>query len=640
MLVAFPRRTKVKARSRLWLVLAVLNFCLLTLPVPGSAQTSTGPAGVPPFKTVVYIPVQLTLRMKDRSWLESSWKTIRSQLHVDKVYLETYRSRKLADAALVADVKKFFAGEGVEVAGAICYSDDDNGQFVSFTYTKPEDRDYVKHVAEMTAKLFDEIILDDFFFANTKKPSDIAGKGTQSWTDFRVKTMNEVSRDLVVGAAKAVNPKVKITVKFPNWYEHFAGNGYDLVEQPKIFDEIYAGTETRDPVQTDQNLQQYESYAIMRYFDQIAPGRNGGGWVDTFDIRYVDRYSEQLWLTIFGKAKEMTLFNYGALLEEAPTGERPWKSSASSVNWAKVTERGKGKPIYASVAGDALDQVKPFAGQLGTPIGIASYRPAHAVGEDFLHNFLGLIGIPIELYPSFPDKADVILLTEGAAFDSKLVSEVKHQLEAGKTVVMTSGLWRALEGKGAEDLDEIRYTDEKVAVSSFIGAFGSGAGVAMGASASPIVIPHLRFLTNDAWPVVRGIGDNNGFPILLMNDYGKGRLFVLTIPDNFTDLYLLPPETLNAIRSYVLGNFPVRVEGPAKVSVFAYDNGTFIVESFRDEPAEVTVLATEAASLKDLVSGKTLTGSAHKPRHPAEPKTTAFTMTLAPHSYRVFREGK
>jgi hypothetical protein len=615
----------------------LLTISLLASPSALRAADPQWTRSAAPFKTVVYIPVEITLKMKDPQWLESTWKIIRSQLQVDKVYLETYRSRKLADAALVADVKKFFAGQGVEVAGAICYSDDDNGQFASFTYTKPEDREYVKHVAEMTAKLFDEIILDDFFFANTKKPSDIAARGKQSWTDFRLKTMDEVSRDLVMGPAKAVNPKVKIIIKFPNWYEHFQGNGYDLAEQPKIFDGIYAGTETRDPVETDQNLQQYESYEIMRYFDEIAPGRNGGGWVDTFDIRYVDRYSEQLWLTVFGKAREMTLFNYGALLEEAPAGDRPWKSASSNVSWGKIVERSKGKPIYASVAGGALDQVKPFVGKLGTPIGIASYRPVQSVGEDFLHNFLGLVGIPIEMYPVFPSQVSVILLTEGAAVDSNLVSEIKEQLEAGKTVVMTSGLWRALQGRGVEDLAEIRYTDKKVAVTSFIGAFGAGAGVDIGKSAAPILVPHLRFLTNDAWPVVRGIADNNGFPILLMNQYGKGKLYLLTVPDNFTDLYLMPDATLNAIRSYVLGDFPVRIEGPAKVSIFAYDNGTFIVESFRDEPASVTVLASKASSLKDLVSGETLAGTAHKPRHPAEPGTKAFTMTLPPHSYRVFQ---
>ncbi len=624
---------------RFSLAIALIAISLLELPSASHAADLQGPGGAGPFKTVVYIPVEITLKMKDPQWLQSTWKIIQSQLRVDKVYLETYRSRKLADAALVAEVKKFFAGQGVEVAGAICYSDLDNGQFASFTYTKPEDRQYVQHVAEMTAKLFDEIILDDFFFANTKKPSDIAAKAKQSWTDFRLKTMDEVSRDLVVGPAKAVNPKVKIIIKFPNWYEHFQGNGYDLAEQPKIFDGIYAGTETRDPVQTDQNLQQYESYEIMRYFDQIAPGRNGGGWVDTFDIRYVDRYSEQLWLTVFGKAREMTLFNYGALLGEAPAGDRPWKSAATNVSWDKIVERSKGKPIYASVAGDALDQIKPFVGKLGAPIGIAGYRPVHAVGEDFLHNFLGLIGVPIEMYPAFPTQASVILLTEGSALDPNLVSDIKQQLEAGKTVVMTSGLWRALQGKGVEDLAEIRYTDEKVSVNSFIGAFGSGAGLDIGKSVAPILIPHLRFLTNDSWPVVRGIADNNGFPILLMNQYGKGKLYVLTIPDNFTDLYLLPDATLNAIRSYVLGDFPVRVEGPAKVSLFAYDNGTLIVESFRDEPANVTVLASKASSLKDLVSGETLAGTAHKPRHPAEPAATAFPMTLAPHSYRVFQSG-
>ncbi len=629
-------------KNRFSIQLSVLAFLCVFFAVPAPAQQNQRI-----FKTVVYIPVGITIKMKDRQWLGSSWATIRSQLHVDKVYLETYRSRQLADPSLVADLKKFFADQGVEVSGAICFSDDDNGQFVSFTYTKPEDRAYVKHVSEMTAKLFDEIILDDFFFANTKKPSDIEAKGNQSWTNFRVKTMDEVSRDLVVGAAKAVNPKVKIIVKYPNWYEHFQGNGYDLAEQPKIFDQIYTGTETRDPADTDQNLQQYESYEIMRYFDEVAPGRNGGGWVDTFSIRYIDRYAEQLWLTVFAKAREMTLFNYGLLLQKAAPGDRSWANAAPALNWQRLSARAKGDPIFASVAGEALDQVKPFVGKLGNPIGIASYRPPHAVGEDFLHNFLGMIGIPIELYPTFPSKADVILLTEGAAFDPNLIREIKQQLMAGKTVIMTSGLWHALQGKGAEDLDEIRYTDHKVAVTSFVGAFGSGSGTDIGRSAAPILIPQLRFLTNDAWPVVRGIADNNGFPMLLMNEYGRGKLYVMTIPENFADLYLIPDATLDAIRSYVMGNFPVRIEGPAKVSLLAYDNGAMIVESFRDEPANVTILATDAAPLTDVVSGARIRGwmeetggAARNPRRPGELPAIAFPVTVPPHSYRVFQAGK
>jgi hypothetical protein len=616
-------------------LLSAISLCAVTAPALATDSRKS-------FDTVVYIPVAGTLRMKDHQWLEASWATITSQLHVDKVYIETYRSRVLADDQTIEDVKKFFLDHGVKIAGAICYSDSDNGQFASFVYTKPADRDYVKHVSELTAKHFDEIILDDFFFANTKTPSDIAAKGDQSWTDFRVKTMDEVSLNLVVDPARAVNPKVKIIIKFPNWYEHFQGNGYDLGQQPKIFDAIYAGTETRDPVETDQNLQQYEGYEIVRYFENIAPGRMGGGWVDTYAIRYLDRYSEQLWLTVFAKAKEMTLFNYLDLLREPTPGDRPWQKESTDVNWEKISERGKGKPTFASVAGEALDQVKPFIDKLGKPIGIASYRPAHATGEDFLHNFLGMIGIPIELYPAFPNDAGVILLTESAKADPNVIASMKAHLEAGKTVVLTSGLLHALEGKGIEDLVELRTTGMQEPVSSFIGAFGPGSGTSLGSATMPILFPQIRFLTNDAWPIIRGIADNNAFPILLMNQYGKGKLFVLTIPDNFTDLYEIPEPALNAIRGYILGDFPVRIDAPAKVSLFAYDNGTFIVESFRDQPVDVTLLLPQNSTLTSLLTGdRPAQLPPQKPlRHAQAPPLSAFRVKVQPHSYLAFTTNK
>ncbi len=124
--------------------------------------------------------------MRDRAWLESSWAQISGQVHVDKVYIETYRSRVLADGPLIEAVKKFFESKGVEVAGGICFSDSDHGQFVSFTYSKAADRAYVKKVSEFTARHFDNVILDDFFFANTKSASDIAAKGNAELDGFSV----------------------------------------------------------------------------------------------------------------------------------------------------------------------------------------------------------------------------------------------------------------------------------------------------------------------------------------------------------------------------------------------------------------------------------------------------------------------
>jgi len=602
------------------------------------AQGVAQPVVQAPFKTAVYIPVNVVLKMRDRAWLESSWAQLSSQVHVDKVYIETYRSRVMADGPLIEDVKKFFASKGVEVAGGICYSDSDHGQFVSFTYSKAEDRAYVKKVSAFTAQHFDDVILDDFFFANTKAASDIAAKGNEGWTDFRLWEMDEVSRELVVGAMRTANPKVRIVIKFPNWYEHFAANGYDLHEQPKIFDGIYAGTETRDPEETDQNLQQYEGYEILQYFEHVDPGKMGGGWVDTYDIRYVDRYSEQLWLTVFGKAKEMTLFNYIDLLGEAKPGERPWGREGGGVSWEKIEGRAKGgglaAPTYASVAGDALDQVKPFVGELGKPMGIASYRPYHAVGEDFLHNFLGMIGIPIDLSPTFPKDAPVVLLTEAAKSDPRIVEEMKAQLVAGKTVVMTSGLLKALEGLGIEDVIGLRYNSSPVAVTKFIGAYGPGAGTPLGDAEKPILIPQVRFFTNDAWPVIRGIADGNGFPMVLMDEYGKGKLYVLTVPDNFADLYALPEAELDALRSYVMGDFPVRIDAPAKVSLFAYDNGAMVVESFRDEAVEVAVrVKGRVARLKNLQTGAVVEGMMATTQVPVAREEMVFKVMVPAHSY-------
>ena len=58
----------------------------------------------------------------------------------------------------------------------------------------------------------------------------------------------------------------------------------------------------------------------------------------------------------------------------------------------------------ARVAGYSLEQVDAFLGKLGNPIGIQCYKPYQSTGEDFLHNYLGMIGIPIDLHPDFPDE--------------------------------------------------------------------------------------------------------------------------------------------------------------------------------------------------------------------------------------------
>ncbi|HAF15163.1 MAG TPA: hypothetical protein DCK93_08905 [Blastocatellia bacterium] len=604
------------------------------------------------FRVAVYIPAGVVERMKDPQWLQSTWETISLQLKVDKVYIETYRSQHIVDEQLLEQVKKFFLDRGVQVAGGIAHTSADARQFETFSYADPKEREYVKKISELTARHFDEIILDDFFFHMSKSDADIAAKGSRSWTQYRLETMGDVSRRLVLEPARAVNPKVKIVIKYPNWYEHFQGLGYDLDQQPKMFDGIYTGTETRDPVVTDQHLQQYESYQIFRYFENIKPGGNGGGWVDTFSVLYVDRYAEQLWDTMFAKAPEIMLFNWDLLIPPIRPGERDaWKDMHTSFDYdqMRASFHGSGavsQPTMARVAGYSLEQVDQFLGKLGRPIGIKSYKPYQSSGEDFLHNYFGMIGIPVDLYPAFPTDAKVVLLTESAKYDRDIVNKIKQHLRAGKNVVITSGLLHALQGKGIEDIVELEYTDHKVLVRGYSGGFGAGNGSELGNNAnSAVVFPEIRFLTNDAWPLIRGLASGNGFPILLMNRYSKGILFVWTIPENFNDLYEMPPPVVSAIKDYVLGDFPVRLDGPSKVSLFAYDNGTFIVESFLDKEAEITVSTTGGFTmLKNLVTGEVINGQPAPARSLQQgllgTQRLSFRLNVKPHSYRVFMEAK
>jgi hypothetical protein len=614
------------------------------------------------FDVSVYMVVNTVRQLgQDPAMLSNQWQRISSQLKVDKVYIEAQRNRTLATDDELETVKKFFVRRGVKVAGGTCFSDGDypgGGQFKSFCYTDPADRAFIKHAVELAARHFNEIIQDDFFFVTTKYDSDIAAKGNRTWTQFRLDLMDKAAQELLIGPAKAVNPKVKMVIKFPNWYEHFAGSGFDLDQEPRLFDGIYTGTETRDPESTDQNLQQYESYEIFRYFENIAPGRNGGGWVDTFNTRYVDRYAEQLWNTVFAKAPEMNLFEWNAMLRPVRPGDRAqWANLPTCFNYNQMLQSYRSsapadappQPTYARAAGYALEQADAFLGKLGKPIGIASYRPPHAWAEDFLHNYFGMIGIPIELYPTFPTNANLVLLTEAAAADPDIVAKIEGQLKAGKSVVITSGLLHALQGKDIDDIVELQYTYRKIMAHEYQAGFGAGTTSTLGGGKDDnILFPDIRFLTNDAWQLVRALASGKGYPLLLMDHYSRGVIYVWTIPDNFNDLYRLPVSVTSAIKNYVMAGFPVRMDGPSQVALFAYDNSTFITESYLPTNVDVRVsISGDFTKLRNLVTGEVLNaqpergfgrGRFGRRRWGAAPRTS-FNVHLLPHSYCVFKPG-
>ncbi len=613
----------------------------------GFIATMNSFAQLPPnyknFTVSVYTRAYEVQEMSDPKKLEETWDLISKQVKIDKIYLETHRDKIIVDEKTLELAKLFFQSKGLKVAGGITYTMDEGNSFETFCFSNPEHRKKAREIAELTARHFDEFILDDFFFTSCKCDLCIQAKGDQSWTNYRLKLMTAAADDLIIQPAKAVNPKVKVVVKYPNWYEHFQGLGFNLETEPHMFDGIYTGTETRDPVFSDQHLQQYESYLIIRYFNNIAPGRNGGGWVDPFGAAYADRYAEQFWLTLFAKAPEITMFDYRSLQTPVNTNLRgPWQGNQTSFDFDNtiktiVLQDGKtAAATVAQIAGNAFEQVDQFIGMLGNPVGVKSYKPYHSLGEDFLQNYMGMIGIPMDIVPEFPADDPMIILTETAAADPDIMSKMKKRLHSGKSLIITSGFLRVMQEKGLNDIVELRYTDRKALVTDF------RAGWLMNAkSEKPILIPQINYLTNDSWEEISATNGATGWPILHRAQYSNAYLYVLTIPDNFSDLYQYPSEVLNKIRALAMQNMDIKFEGPSQVSIFNYDNGTFILESFRNEPVTVKIIAKESIqSLLEIPGNSVLNGTkeTHKyHRNKPAVKESVFEITLKPHSYRVFK---
>ena len=507
------------------------------------------------FNAAIYARVYEVRQMDDLQWLDERFEIMQKHLKIDKIYLETHRDLVAAEQATLDKVKKYFHDRGIKTSGGITITVNESNRFETYCYSNPEHRNKLKEVVELTARNFDEIILDDFFFTNCKCARCIAAKGEQSWTNFRLKLLTDAAETLVLKPAKKVNPKVKVIIKYPNWYEHFQGLGFNLETGPQLFDGVYTGTETRDP--------------SSNYDEMIKPALNADG-----------SYASEARLSLLG--------------------------------------------------GYALDQVDRFLGELGEPVGIKSYKPFHSVGEDFLQTYLGMIGIPMDLTPEFPQNEKMVVLTESASFDPNIVAKMKKQLMSANNVLITSGLLRAL-GSRLDDIVELRHTDRKASVNTFRVAWGP-----MLASSKEMLIPQIQYLTNDSWEEISAFNGTNGWPLLHSAGYAQGTLYVLTIPENFVDLHHLPAPVLNAIRSTVSRGLPVRLEGPGQISLFLYNNNTLIVESFLDEAADIA-LVTKSNAPENLLTGERLAGETVLDFRRQQTGETRFKMTIMPHSFMVFR---
>jgi hypothetical protein len=194
------------------------------------------------FKAALYVRALDIAPLKDDiSPFIKRFEAINEFIRVDKVYLETHRDLTIPAKSTLIALKQYFNEKRIETSAGITVTILESDNLRAFCYSDPVLREKLKEIVTLSAELFNEIVFDDFFFTNCKCPLCIAGKGKKSWTEFRLETMTEASKEIVLKTAKAVNPKVEVVIKYPNWYEHFQGLGFNLKDQPSLYAGVYTG---------------------------------------------------------------------------------------------------------------------------------------------------------------------------------------------------------------------------------------------------------------------------------------------------------------------------------------------------------------------------------------------------------------
>lgn len=540
------------------------------------------------FKTVVYCTAGEMSRVTEDE-LREQIDFFQKYVGVDKVYVEPFRGEAFVEREQLHRVKRVFKEAGIEIAGGITtvvpdlLPEDAKRQrlFETFCYTAPHMREKLTQVVEYIASEFDEFIIDDFYFTNCTCDRCRAAKGDRSWEEFRLALMREVSESCVLGPARRVNPRIRVTIKYPNWMEAYQETGYNPKEQKDLFEMIYTGTENRHPRHTNQHLPRYRSYSLMRYMEETAPGRNGGGWFDPFQCYPMDCYLEQMYLTTFAKAREVMFFCWAALY----------------------------KNKLVTPAGFQLARLDALMGRTGRCTGVPVYLPHNAQGEDFLEDYLGMCGIPLYGTPDFPADAPVLMLTAAALSDADILGKLEPYVAGGGKAIVSGGFMRGAlaSGIGIEQMTSLRDRGRRFTADEYMvetpGQLYNCRYVRAHAQAGYSLLENRN---NATWCIICAMHGDENFGILTEDTYGEGKLMTLIAPDNFADIKHLPVEALTRIRREF--GLYAYLEAPAQISMFLYENEVLALESYTADFCQPEIIRVhvrgEAKKLVHLEKGR------------------------------------
>jgi hypothetical protein len=375
---------------------------------------------------------------------------------ITHVFLEEFRDDYQSDRETLQRARDRFRAAGFLVSGCVTTTllgkpSSGWGPLVC-CYTDQATQAKLQSVFEYAASMFDEIMIDDFFFEDCKCPECDAARQAQrvvvgdktypvesdSWTDYHCTLMVHVAQDRVLAAAKKINPKVRLIIKYPQWYDMYQVRGYDVGRESAAFDRIWVGTETRDYTNVAHwgGTVQYEGYFLMRWLGGVGGDKCGGGWYDWLGTT-PPNYVEQARQTILAGARESMLFCYGGL---NPAAQSVYPSS---IPFPTPTGQEDMVALRANMP-ELLATAREV--QQRQPLGIAAYKPINSGGgtESRIFDFLGMMGLPLVPCHQFPTNAPAAFFSVHTFDDPNAVAEINDYIKTGRPVVMTDILVKLL----------------------------------------------------------------------------------------------------------------------------------------------------------------------------------------------------
>jgi hypothetical protein len=536
-------------------------------------------------------------------------------LRLSKVYLEDARG-DVAAVAFLREIAAALKAEGLEVSGAVVPADKG-----PLCYNDPKDMATLEGRVRVLAQVFDEIIVDDWLFTTCTCAKCLAGRGSDSWADYRSRLVAEQSKRHLIDAAKQVRPGVQVIIKYPNWYEGHRQHGYDVARQTPQFDGVSVGIETRQRATHDQHIPIYSGYVFQQWIGGDAGPKWRSAWLDNYDMQGdPNDYVAQVWQAVLARTPEIIFWCAGQLHPPIPAAD-----------------------VYPHLVG-LMPEFDRLAGMLNGPArGIAIHLPLGSVGEYNIFGYFGMIGLPMAPRTSFPADTKTAIFTQHSLRDPQLAAELLARIRAGKEVFLTWPLLQNLRDSELGRVFNVIGESGTVASSTFRVREGFWDSKPVEA-AHPFTFPKIQTST---WPYVREVAlvrEDADFGVLLTTPYAEGQVDVLNLPDNNYDLLRLPEPVLNSIRRIFAEELGVRLIGPGGVALYPFGERQYVLYNMSDGPAKVALrfpAGTPARAWKERMHDLSLTVgevalAGERPHFgPPEKPETEVALTLRPFEIAV-----